>query len=391
MKISKTVKLMLSVAMVAMFIGCGSEDDGKKDTSNGSNQVTNNSGNTGSNNGDSNSNNDGILKASTIPFLFTIEAKGTNEIAINVAGLSNRYKNQPNYTVDWGDGTVDNSIKESIKHTYPNSGNYNISISGIYPRIFIPNLVSVEQWGDMQWTNMHNAFSHKKIIINASDTPDLSKVTDMSYMFALGEFNGDISSWDVSNVTNMSSMFYSSTFNQDISMWNTAKVKNMSGMFHFATNFNQDLSSWDVNNVTQMEDMFMNSSFNKYIGNWDVSNVENMSNMFYKNDKFNQDIGNWNISNVKNMNAMFYKAQTFNQNLGSWNLLKIEEMEDFMVNSGISTSNYDKTLIGWVKGNPKNFVAIDMGTVKYSKQGESARFELINKYHWLIRDGGLAK
>jgi hypothetical protein len=91
------------------------------------------------------------------------------------------------------------------------------------------------------------------------------------------------------------------------------------------------------------------------------------------------------------MISMFYEAKKFNQNLASWNLSKIEDMEDFMINSGLSTSNYDKTLIGWVKGTPRNFVAVDMGNVKYSKQGESARFELINKHNWLIRDGGLAQ
>ena len=36
---------------------------------------------------------------------------------------------------------------------------------------------------------------------------DISKVTDMSYLFFGLDFEGDISKWDVSHVTNMDSMF----------------------------------------------------------------------------------------------------------------------------------------------------------------------------------------
>ena len=61
---------------------------------------------------------------------------------------------------------------------------------------------------------------------------DTSKITDMSYLFAYTNFNGDISNWDVSNVTNMGYMFYDcKSFNKDISKWDVFKVTNMHGMF----------------------------------------------------------------------------------------------------------------------------------------------------------------
>jgi surface protein len=62
---------------------------------------------------------------------------------------------------------------------------------------------------------------------SATDAPDLSNVTDMSFAF--------------SNAT---------SFNQNISSWNTAAVTTMNSLFNGATSFDQDLSGWNVAAVT---------------------------------------------------------------------------------------------------------------------------------------------
>ncbi len=77
---------------------------------------------------------------------------------------------------------------------------------------------------------------------------DVSKITDMSYMFYLSEFNDDISNWDVSNVTKMNHMFYHSKFNGDISDWDVSNVKNMKHMFN-NSQFKGDISKWNISNV----------------------------------------------------------------------------------------------------------------------------------------------
>ena len=46
-------------------------------------------------------------------------------------------------------------------------------------------------------------------------------------MFETTPFNGDISKWNVSKVKNMSYMFAHSNFNQPIENWDVSKVENM--------------------------------------------------------------------------------------------------------------------------------------------------------------------
>src|SRR5690554_3741549 len=173
-----------------------------------------------------------------------------------------------------------------------NGATYEIAISGDFPRIYINNfpdrnkIVAVTQWGANQWSSMNRAFAGAtNLDILANDTPDLSNVTDMFYMFRGAEsltgtqgnwnwdtesvtnmsavffgalnFNGDITGWDVSNVTNMASMFYNAySFNQNINNWNTSSVKNMKGMFRYAKSFNQSLANWDLSSLTRADGMF---------------------------------------------------------------------------------------------------------------------------------------
>lgn len=108
---------------------------------------------------------------------------------------------------------------------------------------------------------------------------DISKVTNMSYVFYGSKFNGDISQWDVSHVKDMSSMFARSKFNGDISGWDVSRVENMSAMFN-DSKFNKDISKWDVSSVKDMSWMFKNSQFKGDISKWDVGKVEDMLNMF---------------------------------------------------------------------------------------------------------------
>ena len=59
-------------------------------------------------------------------------------------------------------------------------------------------------------------------------------------VFAVTQFNTDISGWNVAQVTSMEQMFRNTAFDRDITSWNVAQVTSMAYMFYQATAFEQD-------------------------------------------------------------------------------------------------------------------------------------------------------
>jgi len=236
-----------------------------------------------------------------------------------------------NYTVDWGDGIIENNITGDKTHIYSVDGNHTVQISGEFPSLKMiqgeylwpetneeisnaSQLKKLIKWGDIQWKDMENMFAETSSLnIEATDTPILSNTTSMKCMFYFA-YNiqiNNINDWNVSNIINMSHLF-SSTFT-----------------------FDKNISAWDVSNVTTMRNMFESTNFNQDISSWDVSNVTDMQAMFNYATKFNQNISNWNVNNVTNMSWMFRNATSFtNQDLTNWNVNKVAISENFMDGAG---------------------------------------------------------
>jgi surface protein len=229
-----------------------------------------------------------------------------------------------NFNINWGDGSTDLNVKNSITHHYEKEGIYSVNINGDFPHIYKlcsdeQRLLSIEQWGTQKWKSMKESFKNCKDFsaINTKETPDLSNVKSMYRMFYNAyKFNANISFWDVSTVTDMSSMFYhAENFNQDIGSWNLSSVKDTSFMFNFATLFNQDISQWDVSSVENMQLMFRSAKmFNQDISKWDISSVKKMYNMFKGATNFNQNLENWNTSSVRDNSNLNIKRKVIPEN-----------------------------------------------------------------------------
>ena len=298
-----------------------------------------------------------------------------------------------NYSVNWGDGNIDTGQGGSVTHTYSVAGTYTVEIWEDFPRIYFSNggdkrkVLSIEQWGSVEWTSFDGAFyGCENMVGNYIDRPILSGVTDMSFMFRQCEvFDGLVAGWQMSTVTNIRQMFRDSF------------------------TFNQDVGSWDVSNVTNMNNVFMNGNYalgavslfnnggNSNINNWDTSSCNTMISTFYGCNSFNQPLSNWDTSLVTTMNAMFFQAVVINQNLGTWDVGLVTNMANMLLNSPLSTANYNALLTGWTGwsgGVPtksvQNGVVLDANLCIYSLATDAAlaRAYLIGTKTWTITDGG---
>ena len=146
----------------------------------------------------------------------------------------------------------------------------------------------------------------------------------------------------------------------------------------------------NLSQVNNMSNMFRNArNFNGNLTNWDVSAVTDMSYMFYEAENFNRDISGWNVASVQDMSFMFFEALNFDQNLAGWNVSSVMDMSHMFDNSGLSTTNYDKLLIGWDAQALQDNVTFDAGSIEYSNSAATARSNIINDDNWNISDGGL--
>lgn len=315
-----------------------------------------------------------LFFAQNQPFVTTWEVDNVNGLDIFIPTEGSGY----NYTIDFGDGIVQNNVNGGITHIYNTPGIYTVTINGTFPRIYFNDdgfgtpinnskIKSVEQWGDIAWHTMNNAFKDcENLIVNATDAPDLSQVTDMSGMFSGCEnFNQSINHWDVSNITTLWNTFiHADSFNQPLNNWDVSNVTDMRNTFQLASAFNQPLDNWDVSNVIYMGRMFNGaSSFNQPIGGWDVSSLTSMYSMFASAVSFNQPLNNWDVSNVNSMGYVFSQAFNFNQALDNWDVTNVTGMSWMF----LQANSFNYPLNDWDVSNVTDMAGMFSGATSFNQ------------------------
>jgi surface protein len=294
-------------------------------------------------------------------FITTWRTTTTNEtITIPTAGRGY------NYNIITSDGQEFTGVTGSQAITFATAGDYDVSISGDFPRISINNgidkdkLIDIKQWGNIVWSNFSSAFRGASNLVGTfTDAPNLANVTVFENLFRdCSSFSANLSSWDVSNVTSFKEAF--------LIFGVTAPSTPVSGL-----------------------------------GYWDMSSATTISAMLRNQTNYNEDLSSWNVSNVSDMSNTFFGATSFDQNLSSWDIANVTNFTNFAKNITFSTSNYDAILIGWestLQGTYPNgsgytpIISINFGGAEYTGGGaaEAARTSLINNFSWSITDGGIA-
>ena len=295
------------------------------------------------------------------PFIATFRTTTANESITLPYASNGTYSG----TIDWGDGTVVANIYANRTHTYINSGDYDVEILGAcenwnfrYNETSSKNkIIDIKQWGSGFRLGDDNGyfFQCQNLDITALDVLSLSGTTTMRHAFFQTysmTFNSSINSWDWSNVNNMFSMFENADLFNSPLTFDTSNVTTFSGTFQYMNVFNSELSQLDTSSVTDFRACFRG------------------------NLAFNQDISAWDFSSLSVSNGL----------------------ENFMLyktSANYDATYYDNLLIKWasspsVGGLQPNIInAIDMGTIKYTANGASARASILaNNKAQIINDGG---
>ena len=317
---------------------------------------------------------------------------------LNVVDMLEMFRNASSFNGAIGSWNVGNVT--TMRHMFFGATSFNQSLNNWNPSSVVDMVEmfkyatsfngAIGNWNVGNVTNMEQMFYGASSFNQDLNNWNTSNVLNMENMFRDAIlFNGAIDSWNIMNVVNLKSMFKGAlSFNQNLTNWNTSNATSMQEMFRDATSFNGAINNWNLSSVTNLQQMFQGATlFNQDLSNWNTSTVMNMNSMFQDASLFNGAIGNWNVGSVTSMNSMFEGATSFDQPLNNWNITNVTGFYNMFLNAGLSTPNYDKTLIGWSNLTLPQGIWFYGGNSTYC-MSQSARTSIINTFGWNIQDGG---
>jgi len=325
------------------------------------------------------------------------------------------------YLVDWGDGSAEErfTVNTSQTHTFPSAGEYDVSIKGLFPRIYYNNagdsdkITELKQWGTIEWQSMNGAFfGCSNMDITATDQPDLSNVLDYTFSFtgctSIAVFPTiDVSAgqdfswaWAGCSFTSFPALTYTSAttlfrawfFCTSLTTWNGTTTSNLVSLretWEFAP-----LTAFpyiETVNVTDMAAAWVNADFTTF-PLLNTSKVLDFEGSFF--GVKNLTLSALDTSAAKNMfdcfrngNGLVLTAPLDLRSLVAGTSTGGNRMYE---NTDIGKTFWDATLIATETNNPNNGVYLHGGSAQYSagpSAAATARAALVVRT-WVINDGG---
>ena len=140
-------------------------------------------------------------------------------------------------------------------------------------------------------------------ILKSASIKNVTSITNTQYLFRQCFSLKSVPLIDTSSVTNMTSMFDNCTSLQSVPLFNTSNVTDMSFMFATCSSL-QSVPLFDTAKVTNMSSMFTNCTSLEYVSAFNTFNVTNMSSMF-STCRVLQSVPLFDTAKVTDMSSMF--------------------------------------------------------------------------------------
>ena len=344
-------------------------------------------------------------------FIFTVNTTNTSvgSSAVDEFNLPLVAASTVNALVSWGDGTSDlitSWNQAEVSHRYDTQGIYEVTMDGVVNGWHFNDsgdrnkILNIYNWGSFDVSISHAFFGCSNLDTTATDYPVISISDGLIGMFenCFSLTTLDVSNWDVSSVSNLRRTFFmcGSLTTLDVANWDVSSVSNLRRTFFMCGSLTTlDVANWDVSSVSSLQDTFFRCSSltTLDVTNWNVSSVTIMLALFHGCRSLTTlDVSNWDVSSVTTMERVFFECASLTTlDVANWDINQVIKFINFMAGAfGLSTLNYDATLISWTAQAPTSGLSINFGGSQYTLGGAAAiaRQELITVYNWTITDGG---
>lgn len=305
------------------------------------------------------------------------------------------------YTIDWGDGTVENiTTSASQTHTYASVGEYTIRISGTFPRIYFNfggdrlKLVETLNFGNVGWVTFENSFyGCSNNVINSTSTGVFP--VGASYRNAWRN-NTSITSFPALDLSGGISFGGSSTSGAwagctSMTSFNTTLLG--SGYFQGAWANCTSLISFPLADTSQGTNFFEAWWNCSSLTSFPVLDFSN-STGFYRAWRGCTGITDFPALDLNNASGFLDFREAW---LGMGVLNSFATRLFYGMTNGLNcfnhttlpTADYSDILVTQNANNPNNSVTFHGGNSKYDSSALSARTNLVSVKSWSITDGGL--